>query len=57
MNTQKFLRVLGWAGAAVQIGGVSIAHIGAQDPGDPFHDHGDKGKRSTCCRRPRSRIA
>jgi hypothetical protein len=44
MKTSRFLRVLGWAGAAVLIAGVSIARIGAQDPDDPFHDHGDKGE-------------
>jgi hypothetical protein len=44
MKTSRFLRVLGWAGAAVLIAGVSIARIGAQDPDDPFHDHGDNGE-------------
>jgi hypothetical protein len=36
--------VLSWGGAAVLVGCVAIARIGAQDPGDPFHDHGDKGE-------------
>jgi hypothetical protein len=44
MGKSAYLRVLSWGGAAVIVGCVAIARIGAQDPGDPFHDHGDKGE-------------
>jgi hypothetical protein len=44
MGKSAYLRVLSWGGVAVFVGCVGIARIGAQDPGDPFHDHGDKGE-------------
>jgi hypothetical protein len=36
--------MLGWGAAAVFVSCLAIARIGAQDPGDPFHDHGDRGE-------------
>jgi hypothetical protein len=44
MDSKFLRRVLGWGGCAALVACVSIARIGAQDPGDPFHDHGDKGE-------------
>jgi hypothetical protein len=44
MNGSKYLRVLSWAGVAVFVGCVAIARIGAQDPDNPFLDHGDRGE-------------
>jgi len=44
MNRSKYLRALSWGGAVAFIGCVAIARIGAQDPSDPFHDHGDNGE-------------
>jgi hypothetical protein len=44
MRKSAYLRVLGWGGVAVFVGCVGIARIGAQDPGNPFLDHGDRGE-------------
>ena len=44
MQRSTYLRLLSWGAAAVLVGCVAIARIGAQDPDDPFHDHGDKGE-------------
>lgn len=44
MDRSTYLRLLSWGGAAVFVGCVAIARIGAQDPDDPFHDHGDSGE-------------
>jgi hypothetical protein len=43
MSRSTSLRLFGWGGAAVFLGFVAIARIGAQDS-DPFHDHGDRGE-------------
>jgi len=44
MRRSNYLRVLSWGGVAVFVGCVAIARIGAQDPGNPFLDHGDRGE-------------
>lgn len=44
MNSSKYSRLLSSAGVAVFVGCVAIARIGAQDPGNPFIDHGDRGE-------------
>ena len=44
MNSSKYSRLLTAGGVAVFVGCVAIARIGAQDPGNPFHDHGDVGE-------------
>lgn len=44
MTRSKYLRVLSWGGVAVFVGCVAIARIGAQDPANPFLDHGDSGE-------------
>jgi len=44
MRRSNYLRVLSWGGVAVFVGCVAIARIGAQDPGNPFLDRGDRGE-------------
>lgn len=44
MNSSKYRQLLVWGGAAVFVACVAIARIGAQDPDNPFHDHGDRGE-------------
>ncbi len=44
MYRSSYRQILGWGGAALFIGCVAIARIGAQDPENPFIDHGDRGE-------------
>jgi len=44
MSKSTYLRVLGWGFAAGLVAAVTIVRTSAQDPGDPFHDHGDRGE-------------
>jgi len=44
MTRPGSLRWLGWGVATGFAFAFAIARIGAQDPGDPFHDHGDQGE-------------
>jgi hypothetical protein len=44
MHRSNYRQLLVWGGAAVFVGCVAIARIGAQDPGNPFIDHGDNGE-------------
>jgi hypothetical protein len=44
MNRSRYLRLLSWGAVAAFVGCVAIARIGAQDPGNPFLDHGDRGE-------------
>jgi len=44
MNRTTYVRLCGWGAAAVLVGVVAIARTGAQDAGNPFIDHGDRGE-------------
>ncbi len=44
MNRSTCLRLLCWGGVAVLASSVGIVRIAAQDPDNPFHDHGDRGE-------------
>ena len=44
MSKATFFRLLSWGAVAAFVGCVAIARIGAQDPDNPFLDHGDRGE-------------
>jgi hypothetical protein len=44
MSKASLLKICTWGGVAVLVGSVAMIRAGAQNPHDPFFDHGDRGE-------------